>query len=339
MGVPQWILELPQKFLSSPMGMMLRPILEQMQITNTAPTNVPNQTTSFAPTSSASGATTTTNPWANIPAETSTSSKTTPLLDKQTALLSTDSNVVKICIVRLQPEQGVSELLSKLSDTKVIWKEEEIESLHSYLRSIIIQNDKQQMSYALMLLRLVVLKGTNSIEQSQSTQLVASLLIENKLASFANRSMAWCVLSNAIGSSLPPAWSVTDTQKFVQLVEKALSDCDCSKDDAQQNIPLRQSAAAFLYNSARHLTIGTAGGDESDELPETTMSILLGCIDHIQEETDVTTLQRLYMATGQLLKSSNNAVRLVKDLGMVDNLSGRKKEVEGLAKEIRSLLE
>ena len=45
------------------------------------------------------------------------------------------------------------------------------------------------------------------------------------------------------------------------------------------------------------------------------------------------------MATGQLLKSSNNAVRLVKDLGMVDNLSGRKKEVEGLAKEIRSLLE
>ena len=30
-GVPSWILEVPQKFLSSPMGMMVRPMLEQMQ--------------------------------------------------------------------------------------------------------------------------------------------------------------------------------------------------------------------------------------------------------------------------------------------------------------------
>ncbi len=35
-GVPSWILEVPQRFLSSPMGMMVRPMLEQMQITNVA---------------------------------------------------------------------------------------------------------------------------------------------------------------------------------------------------------------------------------------------------------------------------------------------------------------
>jgi hypothetical protein len=37
-GVPSWILEVPHKFLSSPMGQMIRPMLEQMQISQpTAP--------------------------------------------------------------------------------------------------------------------------------------------------------------------------------------------------------------------------------------------------------------------------------------------------------------
>ena len=41
-SVPSWILEVPQRFLSlsSPMGTMLRPMLEQMQLTNNAPTNI-----------------------------------------------------------------------------------------------------------------------------------------------------------------------------------------------------------------------------------------------------------------------------------------------------------
>ena len=32
MGVPDWILNVPQQFLSSPMGQMIRPMLEQMQM-------------------------------------------------------------------------------------------------------------------------------------------------------------------------------------------------------------------------------------------------------------------------------------------------------------------
>ncbi|CAJ1956599.1 unnamed protein product [Cylindrotheca closterium] len=36
-GVPEWILSVPQRFLSSPMGMMIRPLLEEMQITQMAP--------------------------------------------------------------------------------------------------------------------------------------------------------------------------------------------------------------------------------------------------------------------------------------------------------------
>ena len=36
-GVPQWILDVPQRFLSSPMGQLVRPMLEQMQITAQSP--------------------------------------------------------------------------------------------------------------------------------------------------------------------------------------------------------------------------------------------------------------------------------------------------------------
>lgn len=40
-GVPSWILDVPQRFLSSPMGQMIRPMLEQMQITQNAPVQAP----------------------------------------------------------------------------------------------------------------------------------------------------------------------------------------------------------------------------------------------------------------------------------------------------------
>jgi desumoylating isopeptidase 1 len=36
-GVPHWILDVPRRFLASPMGQLIRPILEQMQVTGTSP--------------------------------------------------------------------------------------------------------------------------------------------------------------------------------------------------------------------------------------------------------------------------------------------------------------
>eukprot|EP00579_Thalassiosira_antarctica_P004795 CAMPEP_0201884270 /NCGR_PEP_ID=MMETSP0902-20130614/16850_1 /ASSEMBLY_ACC=CAM_ASM_000551 /TAXON_ID=420261 /ORGANISM="Thalassiosira antarctica, Strain CCMP982" /LENGTH=501 /DNA_ID=CAMNT_0048413203 /DNA_START=50 /DNA_END=1555 /DNA_ORIENTATION=- len=370
-GVPQWILEVPQKFLSSPMGMMVRPILEQMQISNNAPTNLPTggagsvrmaQPTIAPTTSSAAAAVTAVNPWANIPAAASTpatgtsspakqTSPATPLLDKQSALLSTDTGVVKICIYRLKPEQEQSELLSKLADTNASWTQKDINSVHQYLRSV-IDNDTQYISYALMLLRLIVLRQPSSAdlssneEPSQSAQHVAKLLLEDKLKTLPTRSMAWCVLSNAMGSTQPPDWDVsTGTDS---LIDRALSDSDPSKDgvSSPSHVSLRQSAAAFLYN----LTICNDGGTDdavengNTELSEGVMSILLGCLEHLHEEADVTTCKRHYMAIGQLLKSrrfGETAVGLVKDLGLVDEEigKGKNKEVEGLAKEVAVLLQ
>ena len=329
--------------------MMLRPMLEQMQITNNAPTNLPSggngslmggmmSQPTLTPTASAQEV----NPWANIPTTATpaaqptkqSSCKATPLLDKQTSLLSTDTGVVKICIDRLKPEQEQSVLLSKLADTKAKWTEEEINSVHQYLNSV-IANDVQLLSYALMLLRLVVLKqpidGEGTSTTTQTThQTVTNLLSDNKQTK-AVRSMVWCVLSNAIGSNVPP-------YNFIQVIDQALSDSDSSKD-----VSLRQSAAAYLYNSSRYLTIDNDIGDEGSDLSEGMMSILLGCLEHLQEESDVTTMQRLYMSIGQFMKSrkyGETAISLVKDLGLYDGdiAKGKTKEVEGLAREVAVLL-
>jgi hypothetical protein len=375
-GVPQWILDVPSKFLSSPMGMMVRPILEGMQLSNNAPTNVMHGgagARQHAPVVSSPVAAAS-NPWANIPSaatqtkrneEGESASKGTPTLDKQSGpLLSTDTGVVSACIAKLvvkeddmphssevkQQEEKTSILLSKLADPKAIWTQDELKIVHRHLRSFI--ENGVHLSFALMLLRLAVLKHptceTPNLEQFQSTQLVAELLLDdtNKL-SLTNQSMAFCVLSNAIGSnSNRPSWMKSengDSELFLQLIDVALRSCDATVDGSAStaHVSLRQSASAYLYNVARKLAEGN--GNRTEELSEATMSILIGCLEGISDEKDVTTLKRRYLCIGQLLRSSKfgmTAVGLVKDLGLIDGLcsANATEDVDCLAKEVASLL-
>ena len=73
------------------------------------------------------------------------------------------------------------------------------------------------------------------------------------------------------------------------------------------------------------------------------MSILIGCIENICEESDDTTLKRRYLTVAQLLKSKRfgkTAVGLVQDLGIVDDGFCRSYgDVAALAKEVLSLLD
>jgi len=341
-GIPSWILEVPQRFLSSPLGTMVRPMLEQMQLTNSAPTNVSHQMNdaqSYTPSATpAVAAAAAANPWAHIPEtppapkeSNDTSSAGTPFLDKQTALLSTDTGVVKICLDRLNTALDQREILSKLGDAKYAWTHAELQSVHQMLR--LFMNETKQISFALMLLRLVVLREPSTAnidkEESQSTEFVADLLLQNKLQSMSNRSMAWCVLSNAFGSKQLPSWTSSEdnnqSEKFLQLIDRAVIDCDPSVADASTPTQkaLRQSASAFLYNTSRQLTAETnnGGADGNSELNEAIMSLLIGCLENLGEENDSTSINRRYMCIGQILKSrefGQTAVGLTKDLGMVD---------------------
>mgnify|MGYP007080201813 CR=1 FL=1 len=126
---PQWILEVPQKFLSSPMGQMVRPMLENMQLGvgggggggGMAPfANAPTSTfsNSAPPVAAVSSMD---NPWATIPAATPSSSSVhdekkepatkskgtnrnggTPVLDSFCKpLISSDSKTVGLCVKKL----------------------------------------------------------------------------------------------------------------------------------------------------------------------------------------------------------------------------------------------
>mmetsp|Transcript_2789 Transcript_2789/g.3983 ORF Transcript_2789/g.3983 Transcript_2789/m.3983 type:complete len:483 (-) Transcript_2789:56-1504(-) len=359
-GVPSWILEVPQRFLSSPMGMMIRPMLEQMQMTNAAPTNVSrqmNDVQSYTPAPTPAVAAAAANPWADIPETTTSpapkqsdnvSPPETPFLDNQTALLSTDTGVVNLCLDRLNPASDQREILSKLGNAKFVWTHAELQSIHQILRSFM--NETKQLSFALMLLRLAVMREAPSIitDDSQSTEFVADLLLKNKSVSMSTRSMAWCVLSNAFGSKQLPSWTKDEnnqSDKFLQLIDRAVNDCEPTAADASapSQKALRQSASAFLYNSSRRLTSG--GTDGNSELTEAIMSILIGCLENLGEETDSTSVARRYMCIGQILKSrqfGTTAVDLTKELGMLDadmiRSASHDDAVEKVAKEVASLL-
>ena len=128
-------------------------------------------------------------------------------------------------------------------------------------------------------------------------KLVVKLLFEGKLPSIANCSMVWCVLCNAMGLAESPdsiVFAGPDNYKLIQVIDRALHDCDSLMDGT--SFLLRQSAGAFLYITSCHFIISKEGdgdikGGGNAELSKEQMAILLGSLQHLQDETDVICLQ------------------------------------------------
>jgi hypothetical protein len=119
-GVPEWIMAVPQRFVSSPMGQMVLPLLQNMQLASPVPGAVPMSSTvaSFNQYPSVSTAT---NPWVTLPSTTAGSTKkddrTKPLSshpntkERKNAssildtfskpLLSSDTTTATLCIKKL----------------------------------------------------------------------------------------------------------------------------------------------------------------------------------------------------------------------------------------------
>ena len=208
-GVPQWVLDVPAKVMSSPMGQMLMPMLEQMQMpapfsegNNTFASTVPAPTS--APASSHQH-----NPWAHIPSE-STASTTaastgvksetqppqpakvtpkpvpvvvaTPLLDSHNNyLLSNDASAVKLCIKKLTSSLESSSLSPSQGDKQRIVSSLEIlghqltaskpvPSPETARQSLYwFLNQNQPNTFAFMLMRLVVLHNSSVATSAGAT--------------------------------------------------------------------------------------------------------------------------------------------------------------------------
>lgn len=133
-AVPQWILSVPQTVLSSPMGEMIRPILQQMQITpsgdgrdtlGTSSEVEQGKNSANCASTTAPNASTDVNPWATLPSRTvehshsstsaskdvsNTSPKTAILDSFNRPLISNDINMVNLCIEKIKNGKAVNQL-------------------------------------------------------------------------------------------------------------------------------------------------------------------------------------------------------------------------------------
>jgi hypothetical protein len=377
-GVPQWIMNVPSKFLASPMGMMIRPILEGMQVSGPGATagghtfdarGAPGPVgRSMQPPNAAPAAN---NPWAGAVALTPTVVLTkkveTPFLDGHSKpLLSSDTSTINICVSKLTSSGGHGEVKEALEKLAGVLQQPDVTIAHDvldhssrYLLECLDSTGKETtcITFSLMLLRLVLLHAPADDDArvilAKINGTLGSVLLEEKHECSANRmshaarAMAWCAVSNAAGTAAGLAFLREDAALESALVDAAVFDSSPDK-----KIGVRQSALAFLYNVAHGMSLSSKSVGGEDEITDMTVSLLCGMLDGIIDENDDTARFRKLLVVGKILKVGTNTVnesakQLVKDLEFVDAIvslrdtdpsSGIGHKVKDLAEDICTLL-
>lgn len=350
-GVPQWILDIPQRFLSSPMGQIVRPMLDNMQLAAGTGGFTPQpRSTSSASTAAPSAAS---NPWATPAATTPTPPAvqvtkkepkpipSTPTLDSyDRPLLSSDNKTATLCAKRVggQPELlAVAAVLEKGGQKPT---PDQLETAYQALNEAL--SGGTSVVSALMLYRLLVLHHTRGndgkivgflewIAREIPSTTKDSVLVSSPPA----RSMAWCAISNVFAVFQPPGL-------LSQLVDAAVVDTTTAK-----RPEVKQAAVTFLYNAA-HQNQQVDTQDDEQDLSDVHVAMLCGCLDGVVDETDSTTQLRRLLVVGRLLRKNKDSTihkataSLIQDLGFhhsLQDLASDATEVGKLAGEMAKLLE
>lgn len=379
---PTWILDVPRRFMASPMGQMVRPMLRNMQISS-AVGAVP--VTTAAATAPTLPLVPPNNPWANMSLERSEESwmnkdivvskpppdcaslgSKTPLLDSLTKpLLSIDTKTVDLCIQKLSANnndetatrvlESAAPILRGLDIKKLQQQQQEeemwdAEPMYQILLKTVESNETLR-TFALMLLRLVVLHPSNitTKEATQQDKTITGTTTTHdacmnwlqthlrnndgtgpnfsQFSSPVARSMAWLIASNAIGAA---AGKVERLDDWIDVAIVELSSASGQRNE------VRQAALALLYNAVLTLR----NDDNNFDLPDTAVSMLIAALEGLTEERDSTTKLRRLMVIGRILKPVNDnggcsvnptAKNLVVDLGFKDalwNISSGSRAVE-----------
>ena len=346
-GVPQWVLDVPRIFLSSPLGQMVRPMLDNMQLGRIDGAQSFSSQASISNSNTDHGTPVTqANPWAHISEPRST--PTAPLAEQSTIppktysilrahtkpLLANETKTVSMCVQKLvafASGEEEAEALRQVGEALVKGQsasEAQTALVASFLATCLERGDK--ITFVLMFLRVAVLHRPNTC-QIAVHWLQDSLPKSELLKTPAARAMAWLTVSNVMAKD--PTIVSVDT-----LVDTAVQDVNA---EVQTRAEVRQAAAAFLYNTV--LTLPA-----SDELSDTQVSIICGMLDSVQLERDETVRLRRLLAAARLLmsdKTRNIAVaQLVKDLCFTEVLQAladtHASSPSGkLAKEVLTILE
>ena len=358
-GLPAWILDVPRKFLSSPMGQLVRPMLDNMQLGQVSGAqSMSLPTPLFA---NAAPPVATTNPWANMSSSSTAKEKNPPageaatkapstttsapcsleILNAHTKpLLANETKTVPLVVKSLaslatQQEQAndLKQVGQALQQQQTL-PADQMSRVVAFLLQCLEQG--QKTTFALMLLRLLVLQQHAAVSCQPCVQwMVTALSSGELLQAAASRAMAWLTLSNVVATVAAAAAAASasnNNNDFMEtnlecLVEQCVSDIS---PETQARAEVRQAAAAFLYNTVVSPTMQRGLVNAQEELLDIHVSILCACLDSLDREVDDTVALRRIAAAARILlptianndeKARNQAVaRLISDLGFQEGL-------------------
>lgn len=375
-AVPEEILVVPHKVLSSPMGEFIRPMMQQMQIspsgdssTNSLIGNHYNQhSQQQAKKHSHPDPTSDVNPWANLPSEKSEEKKEepspkkrvkhvhTPTLDNYNSpMIANEKNMIDLCVNKLVESKSIASLentlqcrlLSNLKQLLQIFQQNTSSNENTNVIKTLLQDLMHILSisnitssdkiYMLMITRLLVLDPTMTIEIISNVMNQVCPIVLEPTNKSTLRAIAWCVLSNILGSDLVTK-NYENFESMQEFVDAAVT---CLSNDTP--VETRRGAAAFLYNLACLIAM-----KDDEEIADLTVSIICASAEAVPDEVDVDVVKRLFATIGKIVKTkgeiNEKATSLIVDLGYGDRLTPQNlrlngnDEVKSLAREMSNIL-
>jgi hypothetical protein len=341
-GVPEWILQVPQKFLSSPMGQFVRPVLQNMQVTGgsrggggpgtaapfaSAPTN--SFTESISNGASVPSAVPSSNPWASLPStnnmetlngadelvEADLAVVGTKTLDSfNSSLLSRDSQTIPLCAKKLVACLEDAEDQKTLDHAATILKandelnDDDVKKICTILYEKILpsrKNDEKSKTASVMTFALMLLRVVVLHAGTSSKDAVSQCLdwIAKELDTESGPSHLPSTASRTLAwLVLANVASLPGAFKFPGNLVESTLLADWSV-RVQPRAEVRQAAASFAYNYVLQLTMRASSGQ--DDVLDQAISLLCASLDGIDTETDATTRLRRLLVAGRILRPVN----------------------------------
>ncbi|KAG5183284.1 PPPDE putative peptidase domain-containing protein [Tribonema minus] len=320
-GIPEYIINLPNEVLQTPMGRMMVPMVEQM--TTELHGGDPLAHAPFQPPASVVHATPapTAAPAAPAPAATpvappppaavpqrDASGNIYPLLSKHTKpLLSPDTSVITTVVKRLEGSDAVhhmspgdKEVLKALSTALTAGSTASLPA-GAYGLLARLRAAHQESEFKLMcLLRVMALHAPESLEQAQEQRkcvvpIFTSMGQDGPFRSAQGLAMALCAAANMFGTPAGAALMV-EADVMAPCVDAALQHLHHARAD------VRQLASALVFNFALQLTTNGSSSADSGDMPDEITQILLGCLEGLLDESDDLTAERRLMAAGCVMR-------------------------------------
>ncbi|CAM9704975.1 unnamed protein product [Ectocarpus sp. 12 AP-2014] len=361
-GIPEYIVNLPQEVLNSPMGGMLRPLLEQMttQMNGADPYSAlhhqqqqqqlagagsgagaaasqPTQTPGAAAAAAAEQRAAAAGASAADPPQCKTDGF--PILDKHTKpLVGSDTAKAAPGVVArvkalgatvdgLLPEEEMA-VLDALPPSMAATKTTPVAPGSFRLMQKILTKDsgwpEKAGFLALVLVSLMVLHQADGTEMEEAMMQVAKRV---QTAGNGQEQLSAQALSMAMCSAAN-SFATTGGSEYMTRADVMPGWLDSSLAGLQhERGEVRQMCSALLNNFSLVLSDAiaskTAAGGTAVEMSDETTQILFGALDGLQDETSQLVALRRVLSAGRLVRASGSeAASLINDVGLRDQVEG-----------------